>query len=72
MIVEGSSEVVVNSEKNTIAISGIVRPQDINANNTVLSTQLADAKVRMLGKGPLADKTKRGVFETILDWVWPF
>ncbi len=72
LVVEGSSEVMVNAERNTVAISGIVRPQDIGPNNTVLSTQLADAKVRLIGKGPLADKTKRGVFERILDWIWPF
>jgi flagellar L-ring protein FlgH len=72
LLVEGSSEIMVNAEKNTVAVSGIVRPQDVSANNTVLSTQLADAKVRLLGKGPLQNKTNRGVFEKILDFIWPF
>jgi flagellar L-ring protein FlgH len=72
LVVEGSSEVLVNSERNTVAVSGIIRPQDIGPNNTVLSTQLADAKVRLIGKGPISDKTRRGIFETILDWIWPF
>lgn len=72
MVIEGAAEVMVNAEKNTVAVSGIIRPQDISPNNTILSTQVADAKVRLIGKGPLQDKTKRGVFETILDWVWPF
>lgn len=72
LIIEGTSEVLINKEKNTIAVSGIVRPQDIGPANTILSTQLADAKVRILGKGPLHDKTGRGIVETLLDWLWPF
>jgi len=72
MIVEGTSEVFVNAEKNTVTISGIVRPEDVTVNNTVLSTKLADAKVRMVGNGPVNDKTKRGVLETVMDWLWPF
>lgn len=72
MVIEGSSEVLINRERNTIVISGIVRPQDITVNNTVLSTQVADAKIRIVGKGPLHDKTGRGLLETLLDWFWPF
>lgn len=72
LVVEGTSEVLINKEKNTVAVSGIVRPEDVTTNNTVLSTQLADAKVQVVGKGPLNDKTGRGVLETVLDWIWPF
>ncbi len=72
LVIEGTSEVLINNEKNTIAVSGIVRPEDIGVANTILSTQLADAKVRILGKGPLHDKTGRGILETLLDWLWPF
>ncbi|MCM8773841.1 MAG: flagellar basal body L-ring protein FlgH [Candidatus Omnitrophica bacterium] len=72
LVVEGESQVKINEEINKIAISGIVRPEDIGPNNTILSTQLADAKVHIIGKGPLNDKTKRGLVGRILDWVWPF
>ncbi len=72
MVIEGLSEVMVNTEKNTVAVSGVIRPEDISPNNTILSTQVADAKVRLLGKGPIQNKTKAGVFEKILDFIWPF
>lgn len=72
LVIEGISEVQVNAEKNSVAVSGIIRPQDISPENTVLSTQVADAKVRLLGKGPIQNKTKAGVFEKILDFIWPF
>lgn len=72
LVVEGTSEVLINKEKNTVAVSGIVRPEDVTTSNTVLSTQLADAKVQIVGKGPLNDKTGRGLLERLLDVVWPF
>jgi flagellar L-ring protein precursor FlgH len=72
LVLEGTSEVLINKEKNTIAVSGIVRPEDVSTNNTVMSTQLADAKVQIVGKGPLNDKTNRGLLEKLLDFVWPF
>ncbi len=72
LVVEGKSEVRINNEINTVAVSGIIRPQDIGPNNTVLSTQVADARIHIIGKGPLNDKTKRGILGKLLDWVWPF
>ncbi len=72
LVIEGESVVKNNEELNTVAISGIVRPQDVGTDNTVLSTLVADKKVYVKGKGPLNDKTKRGLLGSLLDWVWPF
>jgi len=72
LVIEGESQVKNNEELNTVAISGIVRPQDVGTDNTILSTLVADKKVYVKGKGPLSDKTKRGVLGSLLDWVWPF
>ncbi|MBD3264288.1 MAG: flagellar biosynthesis protein FlgH [Candidatus Omnitrophica bacterium] len=72
LVVAGNSEVKINEEINTIALSGIIRPSDISPSNTILSTQVADAKINIIGKGPINDKTKRGILGRILDWIWPF
>ncbi|MBD3246381.1 MAG: hypothetical protein GF333_05155 [Candidatus Omnitrophica bacterium] len=72
LLVEGQNQVKINEEVNTIAVAGIVRPQDIGPSNTVLSTQVADAKIHIVGKGPLNDKTNRGILGRLLDFVWPF
>lgn len=72
LVIEGQSLVKNNEEENTIALSGIVRPQDIGPNNTILSTQVADKRIHVVGKGPINDKTKRGILGRLLDWVWPF
>lgn len=72
LVIEGKSMVKNNEEENIIALSGIVRTQDIGPNNTVLSTQVADKTIHVVGRGPINDKTKRGVLGRLLDWFWPF
>jgi len=72
LVIEGQTQARINDEINTVAISGIVRPQDIGPDNTVLSTKIADAKVWVVGKGPLNSSTKKGILRKIIDWIWPF
>lgn len=48
---EGIRNVIVNNDVQTIAITGIVRPEDISADNTVLSIYMADAEIKYYGKG---------------------
>lgn len=52
LILEGTRQVTVNDDIQEIILSGIVRPQDISSDNTILSTYLADAKIKYTGKGP--------------------
>jgi len=70
--VEGSKTVTVNRERTTISVNGILRPADVTARNTVLSSQLADAQILIEGHGPLWNTQRRGLVTRFLDWVWPF
>lgn len=70
--VEGRREVTVNSEKQLMSISGIVRRVDVDTRNTVLSTAIADAKIEYAGLGVLDDVQRPGWFVRILDWIYPF
>lgn len=70
--VEGHKVVMVNEEESHLYISGVVRPADIEADNTVKSGLIADAQVEYTGRGPIADKQKPGWFSRFLDWVNPF
>lgn len=56
LALEGSRQVTVNDDVQTITITGIVRPQDIMANNTVRSMYMADAKIGYVGDGPIAQR----------------
>lgn len=67
--VKGEQQIEVNNEKQMLAIEGRVRPQDIQANNTVLSTRLSDATIRYTGDGLLADKQRPGVLTRFLTWL---
>ena len=71
LVVEGRKEVTVEKEKRFIVVSGIVRPIDIEFDNTVPSTKVADARIEYVGKGVISDKQKPGIFHRIFDWVYP-
>lgn len=70
--INGKREIKVNNETQYIALSGIIRPEDISLSNEISSTYVADARICYAGIGPLADKQKPGWLGRIIDHVWPF
>jgi flagellar L-ring protein precursor FlgH len=72
LVVRGTREVLVNHEQQFITLTGIVRPLDVNRDNVVLSTQLADASITIGGLGVVADKQRSGWGTWLFDFVWPF
>ena len=70
--VEGSREVTVNSEKQTMTLTGLVRRVDVNTKNQVASSAIADARIEYTGLGVVNDVQRPGWFVRILDWVYPF
>ncbi|MGA0163686.1 MAG: flagellar basal body L-ring protein FlgH [Bdellovibrionota bacterium] len=72
LFVRGRKVITINNEDQEVEISGFVRPDDIRINNTVVSSVMADAEIRYLGKGVVGDKQRGGWGTRVLDWVWPF
>jgi len=72
LVIRGSREVLINEDRKTIQIAGIVRPSDIKSDNTVLSEKLYDLQVSIVGEGPLTRAQQEGWLGKILDTVWPF
>ncbi len=70
--IEGRREVTVNSEKQIMMLSGVVRRVDVDTKNTVLSSSIADAKIEYSGLGVVDDVQRPGWFVRILDWIYPF
>jgi len=70
--IRGYQEVKVNDETQHIILSGIIRPQDVSQDNSVLSTHVADARIEYSGQGVLGDKQRPGWLARALDSVWPF
>lgn len=72
MIVEGTRETAFGGEKQNVTLRGIVRPEDIMANNTIYSYNVADAKIHMDSKGSITDSQRRGWFTWIWEKISPF
>ncbi|MCB2214726.1 flagellar basal body L-ring protein FlgH [Desulfofustis glycolicus] len=70
--VRGGKEVMVNTEVQIIYLSGIVRPVDITAGNTIDSNKILNARISYTGRGPIADKQEPGWLGRAIDHVWPF
>ena len=70
LVIEGSKVVEINEEKEIIKISGIVRPQDIEANNIVNSSNIADAQIAYSGKGDLQSAHRPGPIARFLNFIF--
>ena len=65
LVVEGHRAVGMNAETQQLTLSGIVRPVDIAPDNTVPSALVADARIKLTGKGPVGDKQHDGIVTRI-------
>jgi flagellar L-ring protein precursor FlgH len=76
LVVAGARSVAVNDETRTLRISGLVRPLDVTPNNTIASSQVADARISIQGDGASTRNVTRGpigeLFDTLIWAVWPF
>ena len=70
--IRGGKEVMVNSEVQIIYLTGIIRPVDITAANTVDSNKILNARISYTGRGPIADKQEPGWLYRTFDVIWPF
>jgi flagellar L-ring protein precursor FlgH len=68
-LVEGMQTITINGEQQQILLSGIVRPEDISPQNTILSTRLANAHISYAGNGSVSDSQNRNYFYKILSFV---
>jgi flagellar L-ring protein precursor FlgH len=60
LFVQGQKYIGINQGTEYVRLSGLVRPQDISTDNTVLSTRIADAHISYGGTGAVNDSNNMG------------
>jgi flagellar L-ring protein precursor FlgH len=70
MIIEGKKFNQINKEIQEVFVKGMVRPVDISSDNTVFSTALADAEIKLVGHGGSADAVRPGLMNRIYNFVF--
>jgi len=72
LVIMGTRSRDIAGDRQTIEISGIVRPSDISFKNTIRSEQVADFRIVTKNSGIAAPYTKPGWLGRIFDIIWPF
>lgn len=70
LVVRGEKLISINQGDEYVRLSGILRPKDIDASNTVASSQLANAQIVYGGNGTLANANEMGWLDRILQSSW--
>ena len=58
LVVEAQRQIYMNKENQTMIVRGVVRPNDIATDNSVVSAQLGNLEIELKGKGIISDSTR--------------
>jgi len=72
LVIEGLREISFSQEHQFVSLHGIVRPYDVQPDNTVSSSNVAGAQIQVVSAGTLTDAQKKGWLLKLNDKVNPF
>ena len=73
LVLEGTKDVVVNSEHQVVTVRGVIRPADLTTGNMISSNQIAQMEIKIDGKGVVNDAVRRpNILYRILLGILPF
>ena len=70
LVIEGTRDVTTHDENMTLKVVGVVRPEDVDANNNIASDRIANAEISISGRGSLTRIQKPGLLTQILQTIF--
>jgi flagellar L-ring protein FlgH len=72
LVISGRQEVKVNAELRELHVAGVIRPEDVAADNTIGHTQIAEARINYGGRGQITAAQRPGWGQRVVDAVSPW
>jgi flagellar L-ring protein precursor FlgH len=72
LFIEGTKIILINDEELHVYVSGLIRTGDIEQDNSIRSSMVADAEIELTGRGSLTDNQRQGWLSRLLGKVRPF
>lgn len=72
LVIHGRQEVRINNEVRELLIAGIVRPEDIAADNTIDHQKIAEARISYGGRGHISEMQRPPIGQELYNLLWPF
>ena len=72
LVVEGKQEIRVNFEIRELIVGGVIRPEDIDSDNTIDSAKIAQARIAYGGRGQITDVQQPRYGQQVMDVLLPF
>lgn len=69
LVIQGEKWLTINQGREFIRVTGVIRPNDIETDNSVLSTRIANAQIAYSAKGALADANRMGLLSRFFNSI---